>query len=136
MRTNLRDGTLGGNALPALANTPINATGESDAGPVAATHITLNIGAPPTFEIDINQTGLFFAGGFYSGVSFQGAPIITGRPLFQAVVLLHELGHVTGALALDGPGVPNGQSISHANTAAILAKCAKTIAGFSNAIPN
>jgi RHS repeat-associated protein len=79
---------------------------------------------PQNPQIHINTNGYFSVTG--SKAKMGGAVFSTGTPLFQAVVMFHELGHATAALPHDSNSPNQGDE----NSAKILEKCKTALSTF------
>jgi hypothetical protein len=86
------------------------------------TRTILSKAAPPA-----NDSGWFFTRG---GFSPDGETSGTDR--MQGGVLLHELGHATGALLPDAEGMPDAAKNQAMNDSAIKQHCSKTLNALSN----
>jgi RHS repeat-associated protein len=123
---------LGGDGLSTLSSVAIVPTGYSGAGPIAATIFSPALEGGPGPQININEAGPFFT----PGRSYGPQRLAGASPRFQANVLLHEVGHITGALRPEGSPPNVDMSIENANNAAIASHCKKALSGLSNVAPH
>jgi hypothetical protein len=106
----------------------LNAVGHADitenGNPFANAAIT---GGVPGQSITVNNQGAFFHPTTALGQTMTWGPrgFAGGTPQAQTGILLHELGHVTGALRPDG-GIPKAVK---ANDKDINSHCKTTIGG-------
>jgi len=83
--------------------------------------------------ITINEENYFFKGSPKNGFAGAGAGLRGATARFRGFVLLHELGHVTGALNPNDTG--GGDAATQAqkqNNEAIKKNCSKTLQALSN----
>jgi RHS repeat-associated protein len=127
---------LGGAALPTLANVPIVTAGRYSGadGGVAGMQTTspTEPGGSNTFKINITEDGPFFGPG-KSVTRVGGMLLRAGSPRFQAFALLHEIGHITGAIIPDNNHDNNDEAAQARNNAAIVSNCKDALATLSNA---
>jgi RHS repeat-associated protein len=118
------------NSLSDIAAVPISVANLNSPTTQAVTSINLSPTGPvpSNASIVLNQSSAFFTTG--SQVSLSGTSTIftSGTPQFQAAVLLHEFGHVTGALLQNDASSAQAEGL---NNQAILTNCSQTINSFS-----
>lgn len=131
---------LGGQAIKTLKSVPINygplpsgLTSEAETTPEPSDVPYSPV--PADSSITINSNGDFFKRGQYVDGGPLG-PIQTGTQRYEGLVVLHELGHATGALHDDSEDYtrPNGTLTDYEalNDYLIEHNCAKTLGRLSN----
>ncbi len=116
-------------ALGDIDRTPIT-LGQS--GPAAGTFPVMfpTSQVPLSAKIVVNENGSLFQQGRMETPYGLENSYVSGSQQWQAFSLLHEFGHVTGALKPDASNLANSYANEVWNNQAILGHCSKTINSF------